>query len=84
MIGKRCNWPHGRGLGGSSILNYLIYTRGNRRDFQKIAAAGNHGWDYDSVLPYFQKIEKSIVPPIDSSDSFGESGLLQIEEAHFR
>lgn len=84
MIDRRCSWPHGRGLGGSSILNYLIYTRGNRRDFDRIAAAGNLGWDYESILPYFQKFEKSIVQPIDDSDSFGKSGLLQIEEARFK
>lgn len=84
MQDKRCNWPHGRGLGGSSIINYMIYTRGNRRDFDKWAAAGNIGWDYDSILPFFQKFEKSIVAPIDDTDTFGKSGLLQIEDARFR
>lgn len=84
MVDKICSWPRGRGLGGSSILDYLIYTRGNRRDFDRIAEFGNPGWDYESVLPYFQKIEKSMLKPIDDSDSFGTSGLLQIEEARFR
>lgn len=75
---------HGRGLGGSSIINYLIYTRGNRRDFDRIAAAGNLGWAFEDVLHYYQKFEKSIVPSMDETDSFGKTGLLQIEEARFR
>lgn len=84
MDDQKCNWPHGRGLGGSSLINYMIYTRGNRRDFDKLAAAGNRGWDFESVLPFFQKFEKSIVPQMDDKDSFGRSGLLQIEEARFK
>lgn len=84
MKDKRCNWPHGRGLGGSSIINYSIYTRGNRRDFDRIAAAGNPGWAFDDILKYYQKFEKSVVQPMDDTDSFGKTGLLQIEEAQFR
>lgn len=84
MEGQRCNWPHGRGLGGSSLINYLIYTRGNRRDFDRIAAAGNPGWNFDSILPLYQKFERSMVEPMDDTDSFGKTGLLQIEEARFR
>ncbi|XP_055314160.1 glucose dehydrogenase [FAD, quinone]-like isoform X2 [Sitodiplosis mosellana] len=84
MEGQRCNWPHGRGLGGSSIINYMIYTRGNKRDFDRIAAAGNPGWSFDHILPLYQKIERSLVEPMDDTDSFGKTGLLQIEEARFR
>lgn len=84
MEDHRCNWPHGRGLGGSSIINYLIYTRGNSRDFDRISEAGNPGWDFKNILPLYQKLEKSLVEAIDETDSFGKAGLLQIEEAHFR
>lgn len=84
MKDRRCNWPHGRGLGGSTIINYAIYTRGNRRDFDRISAAGNPGWNFENILPFYQKLEKSIVKAIDDTDSFGKMGLLQIEESKFK
>ncbi|CAG2104800.1 unnamed protein product, partial [Medioppia subpectinata] len=50
--------PVGKGLGGSSSCNGMIYLRGNRRDYEHWAAAcGATGWSYDQVLPYFIRAE---------------------------
>lgn len=58
---KKCRYPSGRGVGGSTILGSQIYVRGNRRDFGKWASDGNLGWSYEDVLPYFKKAEKSFI-----------------------
>lgn len=54
---RRLFWPRGKTLGGSSSLNGMIYVRGAASDYDAWAAAGNEGWDYESVLPYFKKSE---------------------------
>lgn len=57
LAGRRLPWPRGKVIGGSSAINGLIYIRGNRRDFDEWAAAGNPGWAYEDVLPYFLRSE---------------------------
>jgi len=60
MNGRRIYWPRGRGLGGSSSINGLIYVRGQREDYDAWAAAGNRGWGWDEVLPYFRRSLSSV------------------------
>ena len=52
-------WPAGRTLGGSSSINGMLFVRGARSDYDAWAAAGNPGWSFDDVLPYFKRLERS-------------------------
>lgn len=52
--------PRGRVVGGTSSINGMVYTRGHPTDFDGWAAAGNPGWSYEEVLPYFIRSERNM------------------------
>ncbi len=58
--GRRIPVPQGRTLGGSTSINGLVYNRGQAEDFDGWAAAGNPGWSYADVLPYFKRTERRL------------------------
>ncbi|XP_034256246.1 glucose dehydrogenase [FAD, quinone]-like [Thrips palmi] len=55
--GKGCVYPRGKSLGGSTAINSMMYVRGNTRDFDAWRQAGNDGWGWSDVLPYFKRFE---------------------------
>ena len=76
VAGRRLRLPQGRIVGGSSAINGLAYSRGQAADFDDWAAAGNAGWSYRDVLPYFKRSERRIG---DGDDRYrGRTGALPI------
>ena len=67
--------PRGKVLGGSSSINAMIYTRGNRYDYDLWRDLGNPGWSYADVLPYFKKSENQERGP---STYHGAGGPLNV------
>ncbi|CAG9235284.1 Alcohol dehydrogenase (acceptor) [Paraburkholderia tropica] len=57
LNGRRGYQPRGRGFGGSSAINAMIYTRGHPLDYDEWARLGCTGWAWDDVLPYFLRAE---------------------------
>lgn len=84
LRGKVCFLPRGRVLGGSSVLNFLIYQRGHPEDYNDWARMGNAGWSYDEILPYFKKSENVGIKELQNSSYHGLGGYLNIEYAPYR
>jgi choline dehydrogenase len=59
MDGRKLFWPRGRGYGGSSSINGMIYIRGHARDYDQWRQMGLAGWAYRDVLPYFKRSENN-------------------------
>ncbi|TGZ52543.1 Uncharacterized protein DBV15_07952, partial [Temnothorax longispinosus] len=58
MVDGRCKLVTGRAVGGTSVVNFMIYSRGTPADYDGWEALGNPGWSYKDVLPYFIKSER--------------------------
>jgi choline dehydrogenase len=59
LNGRRILLRRGRALGGTSMINGMIFARGNPRDYDTWRQRGLEGWGYEDVLPYFRKLENS-------------------------
>jgi len=85
MKSTKCTLPRGKVMGGSSTINYMIYTRGNRYDYDRWEKLGNNGWGYKDVLPYFLKLENMMIPELGEDKMYhGTTGELPITYAPYR
>jgi len=76
LNGRRLYWPRGRVLGGSSSINAMCYCRGHRKDYDNWQAAGNPGWGFAHVLPYFIRSEDQ---ENGDSEFHGTGGPLSVQ-----
>jgi choline dehydrogenase-like flavoprotein len=79
---RKVYWPRGRGLGGSSSINGLIYIRGQPEDYDHWAALGNQGWAWQDVLPYFIRSEHNSRGASRYHGGDGPMWCSDIEERH--
>jgi choline dehydrogenase len=61
--GRTVIWPRGKVLGGSGSINGLVFLRGAPSDYDEWQRLGAHGWSYNDVLPYFKRMEHSLMAP---------------------
>ncbi|MCK1733204.1 GMC family oxidoreductase N-terminal domain-containing protein, partial [Bradyrhizobium sp. 138] len=79
---ERLPFASGRGLGGSSLINGMLYVRGQPLDYDKWSQLGNRGWSYEDVLPYFKKSEYYQGDDDDSRGKYGPLNVGEIREHH--
>ena len=71
-------WPRGRVLVGTSMMNFLQYTRGSKYDFDEWESNGCTGWGYKDVLPYFLKSEDIHIEDLRSSVYHSIGGTMAV------
>ena len=71
-------------MGGTSVLNYMLYVRGNRNDYDAWETAGNPGWGYQDILPYFKKSEDNRNSYLASTPYHSTGGPLTVQEPPWR
>jgi len=74
---RSAHWPRGKVLGGSSSINAMVYVRGQPADFDDWRAAGNPGWSWSELLPYFKKLEDHAW---GASEFHGAGGPLHVSD----
>ncbi|CAG7827285.1 unnamed protein product [Allacma fusca] len=75
-------WPRGKSLGGTSNLNFMLYVRGNPRDYDNWAnITADTAWSYENVLPYFKKSLDYAGAYQENSKHYGKSvyGNMHVE-----
>src|SRR5881394_47754 len=75
--GRSIYMPRGKGLGGSSSMNAMLYVRGHPLDYEKWAAGGATGWDWDGFKPYFMRAEDN---SRGESEHHSIGGPLRVED----
>ena len=80
LNGRSLAYPRGRVIGGCSSINGMIYMRGQARDYDLWRQAGNPGWAWDDVLPYFLKHEDQLaLEPEAFGDVHKRGGEWRVE-----
>ncbi|HMJ72489.1 MAG TPA: GMC family oxidoreductase N-terminal domain-containing protein [Solirubrobacterales bacterium] len=75
--GRSIYMPRGKGLGGSSSMNAMLYVRGHPLDYEKWAAGGATGWDWGGIRPYFLRAEDNAR---GESEHHAVDGPLRVED----
>lgn len=70
---RKIQYPRGKVLGGTSVLNGMMYQRGSKEDYNEWETLGNPGWNYEKVLEQFKKAEDNS----DYDNAFHGKGGLQ-------
>ena len=81
LNGRALKYPRGRVLGGCSSINGMIYMRGQAADYDGWRQAGNPGWGWDDVLPYFTRAEDHYA---GETEFHGAGGEIRVEQQRLR
>jgi choline dehydrogenase len=78
--GRALTWAGGRVVGGSSSINGMVYGRGLPEDYDRWTRAGNPGWGWNEMLPYFRRMEHWSGPPGQARGAHGPLAVRPFED----
>ena len=79
---RKMYMPRGKVLGGSSSINALVYHRGQSSDYDDWKRAGNVGWDYNSILPFFESFENVVGSDQQSQNIPGKLTITDVADQY--
>lgn len=79
MKDQKIFWPRGKALGGSSTVNGMLWTRGDREAWDHIESLGCPGWDWDTMLPYLNRCESYEGPQTQDRGALGPVTASRID-----
>ncbi|KAJ0117388.1 hypothetical protein J7T55_003802 [Diaporthe amygdali] len=88
--GRTLPWPRGKGLGGTSLLNFMTWNRASKQDYDAWERLGCKGWGWDGIIPFLKKSEKFHAPSQETqvadkayydASGFGTSGPINVSYA---
>ena len=82
VAGRTIVVPRGKGLGGSTLINGMIFVRGQPMDYDGWAQKGNAGWSFDDVLPYFRRLERFEDGESELRGGDGPLDVVRVGERH--
>ena len=82
LQGQSVFWPHGKLPGGSSSVNGMLYVRGEPAEYDRWGALGCSGWSFRDCLPYFKRMESSLLGEADYRGRDGPISVTHLKERH--
>lgn len=80
--GRKFAWSGGKGLGGGSAINGMVYVRGTRRDYDRWEELGAKGWGFSDVFPYFLRSETWAGEPNQAHGSNGPQSTSPMRDGY--
>ncbi|XP_044738910.1 glucose dehydrogenase [FAD, quinone]-like [Chrysoperla carnea] len=79
LNGRSIRCMHGKVMGGTSVVNWMMYTRGNIADYNRWGRiTGDLNWSWKNIHPYYKRLENYTIPYPDPN-YFGVGGPVHIE-----
>ncbi|KAG8175261.1 hypothetical protein JTE90_020794 [Oedothorax gibbosus] len=83
LVNNQVVWPSGKAVGGSSVLNAMLYVRGNRENYDKWARGGAVGWSTSDICPLFMKLENNTEPEFFAKGFHAVEGPMTVRRPSY-